>query len=180
MSIIKYIQVQVGLIPAVVYVIVLIVLMASAVILTICKSCKYKLRVFYGILLIEYIFMILGTTVIFRKVLRKSRYNYTPFWSYQENRNELFLPETIVNISMFVPVGLLLCTIFKKISWRQVLIVGSGISFSIEILQYVFNKGFSEFDDVFHNTLGCMVGYLLYRLIEYLVLKNNKNRIYNE
>lgn len=153
-----------GLIPAVVYVIALIVLIASAVILTKCNSCKCKMKVFCGLFLIEYIFMILGTTVIFRKVLRKSRYNITPFWSYQENRNELFLPETIVNIFMFVPVGFLLGYIFKKKSWWQTIMIGVSISLLIEIVQFILKKGFSEFDDVFHNTLGCTIGYLLYRL----------------
>ena len=27
------------------------------------------------------------------------------------------------------------------------------------------NKGFAEFDDVFHNTIGCMIGYGIYSLV---------------
>ena len=37
--------------------------------------------------------------------------------------------------------------------------VGCCISLLIEILQYVFKRGFSEFDDIFHNVIGCMIGY---------------------
>lgn len=32
----------------------------------------------------------------------------------------------------------------------------------IEMLQFVFKKGYAEFDDVFHNALGCLIGYGVY------------------
>ncbi len=31
----------------------------------------------------------------------------------------------------------------------------------------MFQRGFSEVDDVMHNTLGCLVGYGVYRFINY-------------
>lgn len=33
------------------------------------------------------------------------------------------------------------------------------LSSLIEVLQFVFKKGLCELDDVFHNVLGCMIGY---------------------
>ena len=41
------------------------------------------------------------------------------------------------------------------------LMIGMGISVSIEAMQYFFHRGFAETDDVMHNTLGCILGYLL-------------------
>lgn len=36
-----------------------------------------------------------------------------------------------------------------------------GISVSIEVIQLVTKRGFAETDDVMHNTVGCIVGYML-------------------
>lgn len=55
---------------------------------------------------------------------------------------------------MFVPVGLLCGRLWKwKGPW-----VAAGISVGIEILQLITARGLCEFDDVFHNTLGAVIG----------------------
>ena len=50
-------------------------------------------------------------------------------------------------------------------SFGAALLVGLCLSVSIEALQFVFKFGFSELDDVIHNTLGCMIGYGVYALV---------------
>ena len=69
--------------------------------------------------------------------------------------------ENIMNIVMFVPIGLLVGVLFSEYNWKRILLIGTCISIGIEILQFIFSKGFSEFDDVMHNALGCMVGFLI-------------------
>ena len=49
----------------------------------------------------------------------------------------------------------------KSMTWLMVVIIGCGISVTIESLQFLFMRGFSELDDVMHNTLGCILGYIL-------------------
>lgn len=66
-----------------------------------------------------------------------------------------------MNVVVFVPVGMLLGMTFRSIKCWQVLAAGCLISVSIEIMQFLFNRGFAETDDVMHNTLGCMAGYML-------------------
>ena len=86
-----------------------------------------------------------------------------PFWSYkaiQEGRVEL-LSENIMNVIVFIPVGLLLGCAFKQTTWWKVLLIGCSISITIEALQFCFLKGFSEFDDMMHNTLGGLLGFLI-------------------
>ncbi len=46
-------------------------------------------------------------------------------------------------------------------TWWKALLVSCGISVTIEALQFLFMRGFSEVDDVMHNTLGCILGYML-------------------
>ena len=116
-----------------------------------------------GLLLVEYIFMLLCSTVVFRATAEVRKYDWEPFWSYkaiEEGRAEL-LPENIMNVVVFVPVGLLLASAFRYIKWWQVLGIGCLMSMSIEILQFVLKRGFAETDDVMHNTLGCVLGYML-------------------
>lgn len=133
-------------------------------------SCGIKKGLKYSseLLLVEYVFLLFCSTVIFRTVSETRQYVFHPFWSYkaiQDGREDL-LAEDIMNVVVFVPVGILLefmvhgsrFTINKAL---LAALIGCGISVSIETLQYFFYRGFSELDDVMHNTIGCILGYLL-------------------
>ena len=110
------------------------------------------------LLLIEYIFLLFCSTVIFRPTGETRQYDFHPFWSY--DRPEL-LVENIMNVVVFIPVGILLCVAFKQMTWWKALLIGCSISVTIEALQFWFMKGFSELDDVMHNTVGCLIGWLM-------------------
>jgi glycopeptide antibiotics resistance protein len=125
------------------------------------KGFKTGLRYSATLLLIEYVFLIFCSTVIFRAVSATRQYDFHPFWSY--DRPEL-LVENIMNVFVFVPVGMILGSLLKvKGSWLVALLIGCSISITIEALQFWFMKGFSEVDDVMHNTLGCVIGYIAYK-----------------
>ena len=80
-----------------------------------------------------------------------------------------------MNVIVFIPVGMILGSLLRvkgswskygswfKVngSWLIVLLIGCSISVTIEALQFWFMKGFSEVDDVMHNTLGCIVGFMI-------------------
>lgn len=66
-----------------------------------------------------------------------------------------------MNVVVFIPAGLLLGVVFNRINWWKALLVGCSISILIETLQFCFLKGFSEVDDVIHNTVGFWAGYIL-------------------
>ena len=110
------------------------------------------------LLLIEYIFMLFCSTVIFRPTGEVRQYDFRPFWSY--DRPEL-LVENIMNAVVFIPVGLLLGIAFKQMTWWKALLIGCGISVTIETLQFFLMRGFSEVDDVMHNTVGCLIGWCM-------------------
>lgn len=125
------------------------------------KGVRTGLRWSSVLLLIEYIFLLFCSTVIFRPTGETRQYDFHPFWSY--NRPDL-LPENIMNVVVFIPVGVLLGFMFQgsrfKMTWWKALLIGCSISITIEALQFFFMKGFSELDDVMHNTLGCILGYM--------------------
>jgi len=136
------------------------------------KGFKTGLRYSATLLLIEYIFLLFCSTVIFRTTGATRQYDFHPFWSY--DRPDLLI-ENIMNVIVFIPVGMILGSLLRvkgswskygswfKVngSWLIVLLIGCSISVTIEALQFCFMRGFSEVDDVMHNTLGCIVGYIL-------------------
>jgi len=135
----------------------------GALLLIIWKGFKIGFRYSAALLLLEYIFLLFCSTVIFRSTSDTRQYDFHPFWSYnaiQEGREGL-LAENIMNVVVFVPIGLLLGIAFKQVTWWKALLIGSGISVTIEALQFFLMRGFSEVDDVMHNTLGCIFGNIL-------------------
>lgn len=67
-----------------------------------------------------------------------------------------------MNVIVFIPIGMILCSLLRvKGSWLVALLIGCSISITIEALQFWFMKGFSEVDDVMHNTVGCLIGWFM-------------------
>ena len=145
-------------IPQEVYEGLLSIFCIGLVVFIVWKGFKAGLRYSSILLLIEYIFLLLCSTVIFRATGEARQYDFHPFWSY--DRPELLI-ENIMNVVVFVPVGMLLCVAFKQMTWWKALLIGFSISITIEALQFCFMRGFSELDDVMHNTFGCILGYIL-------------------
>ena len=150
-------------IPVWVYEAGFLVLLAGWMIFSLTYGIRKSLRYGLGLLLIEYVLLIYCSTVFFRNT-GELQYDFMPFWSYRDYFTGVqgLLAEIIMNVVVFVPVGLLAGTVFRSMSWKKVLVIGMCLSVGIEALQLVFRKGFSEFDDVMHNTLGCLIGYGMY------------------
>ena len=84
---------------------------------------------------------------------------YPPFWSYCEiaGGNISLLFENFENILLFVPVGLFAGWILR-LKLPAAVAAGGAFSFLIEASQWLFWLGSFEVDDLFHNTLGALVG----------------------
>ena len=145
-------------IPQEVYEGILSIFSLGLVIFIAWKGFKTGLRYSAILLLVEYVFLLFCSTVIFRATGETRQYDFLPFWSY--SRPDL-LVENIMNVVVFIPVGLLLGIAFKQTTWWKALLLGCGISITIESLQFIFMRGFSELDDVMHNTMGCIIGYMM-------------------
>ena len=125
-----------------------------------------------GLLLVEYMVLLLALAVLTRSIHPTRPFDFTPFWSYREvlrSGKDALLTQNIANVLAFVPIGLLLGCAFGRIKWWKALAIGGGFSLLIEVLQFVFKRGFSEFDDVFHNVLGCAIGYGVYAGVRWLI-----------
>lgn len=129
-----------------------------------------------GLLLLEYLVLLLILSVWARSGMAERKYDFTPFWSYRAVRegNVHLLTQIIANVFAFIPIGLLLGCASGRMKWWKVLLIGGGFSVLIETLQFFLKRGFAEFDDVFHNVLGCMIGYGIYLAGAWVIKKYNK------
>ncbi len=123
-----------------------------------------------------YIFIVLWLTLLNREV-GEHRSMLTPFWEYakvihNDNRS-FFIKQIIGNLIMLMPLGFMLSCLFK-FNFRKCLIISGCFSVFIEITQYITGRGLMEFDDVFNNTVGAVVGYLLFCWVARIRQKNRK------
>lgn len=113
-------------------------------------------------LLVEYLFLVICATVVFRPTLPKHHLHLMPLWVYTDlaksNHSEA-VRDIVVNLLIFLPIGALLAVINPSIKWYKVLLIGLACSLAIEVLQYIFLKGVTQTDDLIHNTVSCMVGW---------------------
>ena len=160
-------------VPTSIYEGLLSVLCLGAVVLISIKGFSRGLKLSAGLLAIEYVILIYCATVIFREYSENVGHDFTPFWSYEaigNGRNDL-LAENTMNVVVFVPVGILTAlVIYNKLKVFKVglfiVALGLFISSSIEALQFFLKRGFLELDDVFHNTLGCLIGFMIVVIIK--------------
>ena len=72
------------------------------------------------------------------------------------------------NIMMFVPTGIVLPVLYKRLdNFFKVAGTGLLISLAIEILQLPFADRTSDVDDLILNTLGVVIGYVLFVIVRY-------------
>lgn len=164
MSIQDYVRLLLQAIPSVVYEALLSIYCLGIVLLLAWKG-KRIFRLVSLLTLLEYSLLIYSSTVFFRPSKEEREYSISLFWSY--SRQDL-TSEILMNVVSFVPIGFLLGCSFAKMSWRRIVLVGCMLSISIEMLQFIFRKGFSEIDDLVHNTIGCLLGYGIYNIFIYM------------
>ena len=171
-------------IPAVLYWVLLAVSVCGVALFCWRKGLKEGLRYGATLLLVEWTFLVLAVTVLFRESNVERTINLIPLSSYFNYAENTYLMEVaainILNVVMFIPVGLLLKHAFcnndnhnvleppkgeqaakgrANLNWKGAMVVGLLISIAIEVLQFVFRKGLCEVDDIIHNVAGCMLGF---------------------
>lgn len=96
------------------------------------------------------------------------RVNLIPFVNLTdyETRSSMLL-NVIGNSAMFIPTGIITPLIYKR-KFLGTILTGFLISLTIELIQLPFAVRCSDVDDLILNTLGCLVGYMVYAFVRYL------------
>lgn len=159
-------------IPMAIYWGALAMFVIGVLILLCWKGLKTGGRYASVLLLVEWVVLMLFATVIFRTASAERDFRLIPFSSYWDFGPHGYLlemvGENILNALLFVPVGFLLRCGFIGMTWKRALLIGSGLSVSIEFMQLLSHKGCCEVDDVLHNTLGCLIGYGTYATMAFI------------
>lgn len=99
--------------------------------------------------------------------------NLIPF--YYDKETTFHLKEIIENILIFIPLGLLLK--MKDLSPKKIFLLGFLLSFTYEFLQYIFSIGAADITDIIANTIGTILGSLVYSILFRLI--HNKSKLNN-
>ena len=133
-------------------------------------------------ILVFYVAMILFRTLLNRDMWRNPVSNVIGIWGIYNENGEL-TTEAIENLALFIPFTVLLLWSFHekflgeganllRTIWQSVKIVFL-FSLSIEFLQLFLRLGTFQLSDLFYNTLGGLVGGLIY-WIGYRITHRNK------
>ncbi len=92
------------------------------------------------------------------------RLNFLPLvylLDYEVKKEALI--NVIGNTAMFIPIGIILPSVYKKLDrhWKAIL-AGVGFSLCIEIIQLPFYDRVSDVDDLLLNSIGYIIGYLIF------------------
>ena len=91
-------------------------------------------------LLIGYVLIILGETVIYRSPTGRIQFQPQLFWSYEVW--DIQKEQILANILAYIPLGLIAGKLWR---WEG-LLVGIGLSVASELLQLITHRGLFEFD----------------------------------
>lgn len=108
------------------------------------------------------------------EVQRKYAYNLElfkeikRFYHYREQLGmKAFLLNIVGNVVGFMPCGFFLPIVSRRgRKWYNAILLCFGLSLCIEVTQLVFRVGSFDVDDLFLNTLGGVLGYILYRIVQ--------------
>jgi glycopeptide antibiotics resistance protein len=120
------------------------------------------------ILFVVYVLFLLWLTILTRQPRTGARvFKWELLWAYRawiagESFGKTESIQNINNILVFIPFGAL----FPGKRWRALLLMAVLFSVGIEVIQYAFNLGWCEIDDVICNVLGASIGFGLWKLIK--------------
>lgn len=80
--------------------------------------------------------------------------------------------ETVINVVLFIPLGMYLKYLLKDRKFLSIVII-SSTSLLFEILQYIFHIGVSDITDIIMNTIGGIIGMILMVILLLIAKKNN-------
>lgn len=109
------------------------------------------------IISLVYVTLLRGGSAEFRSINLHLFRAWREAWNNYSVKNWL---NVLLNVAMFVPLGVLLPLISLKLrKWYASIGTGFCLSLVIELLQLWFGSGVSDVDDLFANTLGAVIGY---------------------
>lgn len=139
------------------------------VLLQFCLKIRHQLQPIPLVLFFLYLAALLSVTLFVRIGSVQTDIQMEPFHKFREAMNTQkweILQHNYQNVILFIPMGVLIPLInrhyFQKFSYA--FFAGMIVSACIETIQYLFQLGTCDIDDIIANTLGAVVGFLIARI----------------
>ena len=133
-------------------------------------------KAFLWLIFLGYMMIVIYATMLRWAGFFHREWNLHLFRAWREAWNNFSVKNwanVLLNVAMFGPLGCFLPLLGKKFrKWYLTIPAGFGTSLAIELLQLAMGRGICDVDDLFCNTLGAVIGYLL--VMSILSLRNQK------
>lgn len=134
---------------------------------------KKQIRVLGKILFILYIafllyFLIFSDWYGRTGALSDYHYNLVPFqeiqrfWNYREMLGWISYANLFGNVIIFIPFGFFMPMASRYRSFFLTMSYSLGLSLLVEVFQFISKVGSFDIDDIILNTIGGVVGYILF------------------
>lgn len=107
---------------------------------------SYNIRVSI-IVLILYLILLYFGAVLNRDSGISQTVKLELFWGYDQSEESIYI-DKILNIAVFIPIGVLAGIVFKKYRVLKALLVGLLVSLTIELSQLTWKRGVFDIDDL--------------------------------
>lgn len=135
-------------------------------------------KIILSLLLVGYLFLVISATILRKTGGFRREYNLHLFRAWIEAWNNFSVKNwanVLLNVALFVPLGVLLPLLWKKCKkWYITIPIGFGTSLAIELVQLAISRGICDVDDLFANTLGAVIGFFF--IMALLSLFNEKSQ----
>lgn len=121
------------------------------------------LLVVYLIVLIWILLFKLGVQFSY---MGKRSVNLIPFGQSLTSNGKIDFSEIILNVIIFVPLGVYAGVLFKRWSFKSRIFFILLIAFLIEVLQYILRVGAFDITDVITNSSGGLIGLIIFEANE--------------
>jgi glycopeptide antibiotics resistance protein len=128
------------------------------------NNLTYVLFVIYLIALFWIILFKFNVPVNHGRIVRSI--NLIPFSDPVILNSKVDFGEPILNVIVFVPLGIYAGILFKRWSAGKKLLLFFLISLVCEVFQFILGIGSSDITDIITNTLGGIIGLLIFRGVE--------------
>ncbi|MFN8352962.1 MAG: VanZ family protein [Spirosomataceae bacterium] len=95
-----------------------------------------------------------------------SHINLIPYGEPTRLNGKIDYGEMILNVLIFMPLGLYVGVLGKGLTTSRTILSFFWVSFTCEALQFIWRMGAFDITDIIHNTLGGILGWILYKATE--------------
>ena len=142
------------------------------------KKSELAFKIIFSAILILYIPVFLRVTFMEDGIrtatnqIRLIPFN-TVFESLSGDKTLKFLMVNYLgNILLFIPIGLILSAIFKRLTIIRIVLISLLITVAVELSQNLLGRGYADIDDIMMNVLGAFIGAVIFSLIKKIAVAN--------